>query len=189
MSTTNGSRRWRKSHAERLGRHTLRESGRRSDVADALGRSISTISHEVTDRCHPELAAAFTLMLDLERHPSTGARSFLDAVEQIVTLAEIEGQTNEAFIARGVYLLDAEDQTCHEEDIAARMSQADHAEALLKHGSLVMELAAYLADAPRRGIDLHAEWRARKCPGRQQSHTGACSPRGDARKVARRPVR
>lgn len=157
--------RWRrKAHAEDLGRYALREAGKRSHVADALSRSISTISHEVKDRCHPTLYAAFELMLDLARHPNTGTRSFLDAVELTVTLAEIESQPTGAFIARGLYLLDAEDETCAQEDIAARLSQDAHAESLLRHGAMVNELAAYLKDAKRRRIDLHAEWRAQKCP-------------------------
>lgn len=184
MTTADRSR-WRRRHAEELGRYALREAGKRSHVATALGRALSTISHEVKDRCHPVLAEAFEILLDLERHPDTGARSFATAVEQAITLSEIRAQSREAFIARGCWLLDAENESCGTEDTASMVSQAAHAAALLKHGSHVMELAAYLTDAERRGIDLHTEWRS---PARQASRNGA-SPRKSYQKVAKEMAR
>lgn len=190
MTTTDRTR-WRKRrHAEEGARRAQRDAGPRSAVAEARGKDASTVSHECTDRCDPELLRAYLIAIDLEEHPETTARPLVDAMDDMVELSGIVLQPDDSFIERGVYLIDLEHELDGLENVASMTSQLEHAAALRRYAPVVRELPLYLEEAELRGIDLTAEWRTRKCPRRQASHvTGAASPRGDVRKVTTRATR
>lgn len=157
MTTKTRHRRVR--HAEQLARRSLKEAGSRRDVAGALGRSESTVSHEVTDRSHPTLTAAFDVFLQLNQYPGVSGRAFAEAAMEAVELRDIIEAETEVLVERGLYLMDAENNSDAVEDRASMVGPLEHAEALRVHASKAMYLAMILDALRYRNIDLHALYR------------------------------
>lgn len=149
-----------KRHSEQLARRALKEAGTRRAVSRALGRSESTISHEVTDRFHPDLAKAFTVLLNLIGYPGVDGRAFAEACAEAVELSGIILADDEVLIDRGLFLLEAENRIGYAEDIAS-LSGHGHAEALRKVASASAELASIIDEMAYRNVDLHEEYRDR----------------------------
>lgn len=150
-------------HADRLARHALAEAGPRNRVALALGKSESTISHEVTDRVNPELRDAFRIFLNLNGHPGVSGRAFADAVNEAIELSEIVLADTDTLLARGVHLLSQKAGLVIGE-IEASHTGDGHSAVLRKLGSVLLELAAItdeLATPERGSISLQAHFRGR----------------------------
>lgn len=148
-------------HGERLARYSLAAAGRRSDVARALEKSLSTISHEVSDRCNPDLAKAFTVFLSLATRPGTSAAAFAQAVLEAQELVDVISAETETLIERGLFLLEEENRRDAVEDIASLRGSREHAEALRAHGAVVLELPGIIDELLLRNVDLHEVYRAR----------------------------
>lgn len=160
METT--KRRYRTTrHAERLARRSLADAGSRRRVAQALGRSESTISHEVTDRSHPTIRAAFELLLSLDGEPGVNAVAFAEAAAEVVELSEVVNAASETLIERGIHLLGQENELGFREDMAA-LTGDGHAEALRRVARASAALARIIDELELRDIDLHALYRARE---------------------------
>jgi hypothetical protein len=142
-------------HAQRLGRTAIRDAGTRTDVARALGRSRSTVSHEATTRSHPELAKALEITILLNGSRGTSARALSEAMAEAVELSDIVTAEDATLITRGCYLLDREDLLEANENRAAKTG-AGYSEALRAEASAQMELAAILDELDYRGVDLLA---------------------------------
>lgn len=151
--------RWRSArHLERRSRHAIRWAGPRTAVAKALGKSLSAVSHEANDRANPDV---LVLLKALTECTETTARSFAEAVAEVVELREIIEARDAVLIERGLYLMDRENESCAHEDRAALLGVTEHAESLRRHGSDVLELASILDELAFRGVDLHALYRAK----------------------------
>ena len=182
--------RWRKRrHAEDAAKRTMRDSGRRTDVAAARGLHISTVSHRTKGKCDPVLLAAYQVAIEFDEHAQTSVRPMAQALDELADLSEIVLLEDGPFVERGVWLIEEEHRLDSLEDAGGMHGQLEHAEALRRYGRVVRELPLYLEEAALRGLDLHAEWRARKSPGQQASRTGAVPPRGHAEKVTSRGSR
>lgn len=154
---TRTKRRYRAArHIERSAKRALRDAGARSEVARTLGRSISTISHEVSDRCHPTLKAAFDTLLLVVDGPKTTGRAFAEAATELVELVEIVQADDAVLIERGLFLMDHENKVDAVEDCRSLHGPVAHSDALRKVASVAAELASILAELWERGIDLHA---------------------------------
>lgn len=147
-------------HAERLGRAAIRGAGSRTDVARALGRSRSTVSHDATTRSHPELAKALEIAVLLNGGRGTSARALAEAMAEAVELSDIVTAEDATLITRGRYLLDREDLLEANENRAAK-SGVGYAEALRAEASAQFELAQILDELEYRKIDLLALHRQR----------------------------
>lgn len=147
-----------KRHAQRLSREALGGAGTRRAVGRALGRSEATVSHDVTDRYHPD---AYRLFAALVGSVGTTGRAFADACAEAVELSEIVTAEDEDLTRRGLYLLEWEDELCRREDQAA-LRRSGHAAALRRVASASAELAMILDECAERGIDLYALLDARQ---------------------------
>lgn len=148
-------------HSIRLAQEALRGAGTRRDVARALGRSESTVSHECTTRAHPELARAFEVAILLNGHRGTSARALLESMAEAIELSEIATAETETLVERGLFLMDKEDRLEAAENLAAK-SGVDYARALRAEASAQNELAAIIDElaTPERGsIDLLVVYR------------------------------
>lgn len=147
-------------HAERLGRAAVRDAGSRTDVARALGRSRSTVSHEATTRSHPELKRALEIAVLLNGGRGTSARPLAEAMAEAVELSDIVTAEDATLITRGCYLLDREDLLEADENRAAKTG-VGYAEALRAEASAQFELAQIIDELAYRKIDLLALHRQR----------------------------
>lgn len=135
MSSTRLKARW---HARRLAQEAIGGAGRRKDVADATGRSESTVSSDVTERYHPE---AFDLLLNLIESPGTTGRAFAERCIEAVELHEILNSSREVLIERGLFLMPTENRADSEEDDASLMGPVRWAVSLQKVRDVSGELA------------------------------------------------
>lgn len=151
-----------RTHATRLAQRAIREAGTRRDVAVALGRSQSTVSHETTSRAHPELVKALEAVMLLNRGRATTARALIEGLDEALELRDIILEDAARLIARGRVLVEKVNQRDAHADTAALLGDAEHAEALRSLGSACFELAAIedeLRTSERGGISLLAEYR------------------------------
>lgn len=162
METTRRQERRRTRHGTKLARRAIGEAGHPKKVGEALGVTRSAACHWKSDRVHPALREAFEVLLRLDAYPEVSGRAFAEAAAEAVELSEIVHADTEVLLPRGLYLMAYENETDKIEDDATVIGPEAHAEALRKHGSAVMELASILDELLFRGIDLHAEYRARR---------------------------
>ena len=151
-------------HARRLAQESLAAAGSRTNVGKALGRSRSTISHEVTTRGHPVLEEAFGVLLNLLAHPGVCGRAFVDRAAEALELNDILDADTETLVARGLWLVEHENHFDALEDLASIKTAAEHMEACARHGAALLELRAIEAEllTPERGrLDLLALYRQR----------------------------
>ena len=144
-------------HAKRLARRAVREAGTRRDVARALGKSESTVSHEVTDRFDVDLARAFEKMILLDGHPGVDARAFSLACTEAFELAPIVLTNTGRLIERGLYLMSWENVAGQREDDAS-ITRKGHPEWLRRVADASLNLAMIIdeLETPERGlISLH----------------------------------
>lgn len=149
-------------HVTRAARRSLRDAGARKDVARVLGRAPSTIRHEVTDRCHPTIQAALAIVIDLTEAEGVTGRAVAEAFTEIVEIGEILEAETDTLIKRGLWLTDAENTTCRDEQTASMLGDLEHEVALRRHSSVSAELADVSAELRERGVSLKAEYRASK---------------------------
>lgn len=147
-------------HARRLARRSLREAGPLADLSRATGRAVGTLGHDITDRMHPDLVRAYRILLNLNGHPGVNGRPFAECVTEAVELSDIVVAEDATLLARGLHLLDREDQLEALENAAAK-SGVGYAEALRAEASAQMELAAIIDELTYRGIDLLGVHRAK----------------------------
>lgn len=162
METTRRTEHRRERHATRLARRSIGEAGGPTKVGKALGRSTSATCHDAKDREHPDLRAAFDLLVRLNAHPEVSGRAFAEAVQEAVELAEIVHAEDGVLIERGVWLLEEENARDAREDSDSLLGPAAHAEALRRHASVAAELASILDELAFRGIDLHQQYAQRR---------------------------
>jgi hypothetical protein len=128
-------------------------------VAAALGKSLSAISHEVTTRCNPTFARAFALYLALDA-PNTSGRAFAEAVQEARELRDLITAETATIIARGIFLLDREDELEGAENRSAKGGRG-YAEALRAEGWAQIELAGIIDELEHRAVDLLGLYRSK----------------------------
>lgn len=165
MDRTRGIERRREQHARRLSQTALREAGTATEVGRALGKARSTICHEASTRTNATLQAAVDLMIRLRQHPGVDPAAVRRVLDEACDLEDLTAADDETLIDRGIYLMDAENETCRAEAVASLIGPEAHAEALRVHGWKAIELAQILTELGYRDIDLHAEYRARRAQG------------------------
>lgn len=149
------------SHAKRLAHRSLRSAGQPKDVGRALGKSRSTIAHEITSRFNPELKRAYEMTILLNGHPGTNGRAVAEAMLEASELTDIVMAETETLVSRGLFLLDQEDLKEGAENRAAKAG-VDYSDALRAEASVQMELAAIIDELrthERGSIDLLAVYR------------------------------
>lgn len=163
MNTDETKRRLRRArkHAERGARRAIRGAGSRRDVARALKRSESTVSHEATSRSHPELTRALEMAMLLNGGRDTTARALAQEMMEAVDLSEVILEDTDRLTARGLYLLDREDLLEADENRASR-SGVGYSDALRAEGWAQIELAGIHDELLERNVDLLELDRERK---------------------------
>lgn len=156
-TTTRASR-----HSLRLAQQSIAYAGTRTDVARALGRDRSTVSHECTTRSHPVLAAAFDLFLGLVDSPGVSGRAFAEAAAEAVELREVVAEETAKLVERGLFLLDDLGRRLAGVYRQSLLGPLPHAESLRPLASVASELAAYLDELSLREVDLHQTVRIRR---------------------------
>jgi len=151
-----------KRHARRLAQQSLRRAGTLKAVGRAMtpSRRESTVGHYVTDRTHPDLARAFELLIGLCDAEDVSARTFAEAVTELVELRDIVQADTETLIERGLVLMSRENELGYVEDLRS-LTGHGHSEALRRVASASAELAAIIGELCYRGKDLHAIYRER----------------------------
>ncbi len=137
----------------------MRDSGRRTDVAAALDRSLSRVSHEATKQVNPVLRDALGMLLGLIDGEGCSPYAFAEVVSEIIELRDITEAETDTLIVRGLRLLEWENQIGLTEDLAS-LTGHGHADALRRVAMASNELAAILDELELRGVDLHELFRA-----------------------------
>lgn len=135
MSTTRLKARW---HARRLAQDAIAGAGSRKSVAEATGRSESTVSSDVTERYHPK---AYELLVALIESPGTTGRAFAEACLEAVELHEVFSASQEVLVNRGLFLIPESHRADLEKGEARLMGPVEWAVALQKSRDVDGELA------------------------------------------------
>lgn len=149
-----------KRHARRLAMQAIDGAGTRRDVAEAIGRDESTVSHEATSRANPVLHEALAMELMLDAHPATTGESIRRAFYEARELHPILLADDETLIDRAMYLIVQEDCLERDENRAAK-TRDGYSEALRAEGHAQIELAAIIDELELRGICVWDELRRR----------------------------
>lgn len=160
MDSTKRRERRRDRHVRRLAQTAIREAGTPTKVGDALGVAPSTACHWTGMRTCPELRDALTLMIRMRQHPDVDWRAVRRAMDEAFDLEDLTAADDETLVARGLYLLEREDELEAAENRAAKTG-VRYWDACRDEGWCQIELAQIGVELGYRGIDLLAVHRAR----------------------------
>lgn len=161
MEETRRRERRRSRHTRTLAHWAISEAGTPTKVGQATGHAPSTVAHWTSDRVNPAIRDFFELLVAISRHPELDADAILQAAEDAVAFDSLVMVSDERLLVEGLELMDRENRLGYQEDLAS-LSGVDHDVWLRRVARSSARLSRIIRELRERGIDLHAEYRARR---------------------------